>query len=72
VPSVERLIRNDWLKKEGLYEIDTDIRETRQLLNDNPELNNKLDDMDNDDEPLTHSVSVSQYAASENLPNLTI
>ncbi len=72
VPSVERLIRNDWLKKEGLYEIDTDIRETRQLLDDTPEFNTKLDDMDNDDEPLTHSVSVNQYAASENLPPLTI
>ncbi|OAT46961.1 PhoQ family sensor protein [Providencia heimbachae ATCC 35613] len=72
VPNVEQLIRADWLKKEGLYEIDTDIRETRQLLDDNPEYNNKLDDMSNDDEPLTHSVSVNQYSKSENLPPLTI
>ncbi len=72
VPNVEQLISSDWLKKEGLYEIDTDIRETRQLLDDNPEYNNKLDDMSNDDEPLTHSVSVNQYSKSDNLPPLTI
>lgn len=59
-------------KKEGLYEIDTDIGETRQLLQNNPEFNSKLDDMNHNDEPLTHSVSVNQYGATENLPPLTI
>ncbi|ELX8380417.1 two-component system sensor histidine kinase PhoQ [Providencia vermicola] len=72
VPNVENLIRRDWLKKEGLYEIDTDIGETRQLLQNNPEFNSKLDDMNHNDEPLTHSVSVNQYGATENLPPLTI
>lgn len=60
------------VKKEGLYEIDTDIGETRLLLQNNPEFNSKLDDMNHNDEPLTHSVSVNQYGATENLPPLTI
>ncbi|HBO22791.1 MAG TPA: two-component system sensor histidine kinase PhoQ [Providencia sp.] len=72
VPNVEQLIHQDWLRKEGLYEIDTDIKETRQLLYNNPEYNTKLNDMNNDDEPLTHSVSVNQYSESEHLPPLTI
>lgn len=72
MPNVENLIRRDWLKKEGLYEIDTDIGETRLLLQNNPEFNSKLDDMNHNDEPLTHSVSVNQYGATENLPPLTI
>ncbi|SUC27346.1 Sensor protein PhoQ [Providencia rustigianii] len=72
VPGVERLIQLDWLKKNGLYEIDTDIDETRQLLNNNPDYSNRLNDIDNVDEPLTHSVSVNQYLATENLPQLTI
>lgn len=72
VPAVENLIQRDWLKKEGLYEMDTDIGETRQLLQHYPEFNSKLDDMKHDDEPLTHSVSVNQYGMSENLPPLTI
>lgn len=72
VPNVEQLIHQDWLKKEGLYEIDTNIKETRQLLYNNPEYSTKLNDMNNDDEPLTHSVSVNQYSESEHLPPLTI
>ncbi|MTC54219.1 two-component system sensor histidine kinase PhoQ [Providencia alcalifaciens] len=72
VPSIERLIQLDWLKKNGLYEIDTDIDETRQLLNNNPDYSSRLNDIDNVDEPLTHSVSVNQYLETETMPPLTI
>ena len=72
VPDIEQLIQPEWLKKEGLYELDTDIRETRQLIDNNTEYNKKLNEMDNDDEPLTHSVSVNQYTESDNLPPITI
>ncbi|EKT56377.1 two-component system sensor histidine kinase PhoQ [Providencia sneebia] len=72
VPAIENLINKNWLKKEGLYEIDTDLKETRQLLQNNPEYRNKLEEMTEDDFPLTHSVSINKYEQSENLPPVTI
>ncbi len=72
VPNIEKMIPPDWLKKAGLYELDTNLSMTRELLRDLPHYRNKLDETDDEEDILTHSVSVNQYPQSEFLPALTI
>lgn len=73
IPAIEKAIDKEWLKKDGLYELDTDLNTTRELIKVSPNGSKpakKITDIENPS--LTHSVSVNHYQATKNLPQLTI
>ncbi|KPD02591.1 two-component system sensor histidine kinase PhoQ [Moellerella wisconsensis] len=72
LPVVEKMISKKWLATEGLHELETDLSTTRELLKDSPNYHQQLDELDEDDEPLIHSLSVNQYAKTDHLPALKI
>lgn len=73
IPAIEKAIDKEWLKKDGLYVLDTDLNTTRELIKVSPNGSKpakKITDIENPS--LTHSVSVNHYQATKNLPQLTI
>ncbi|WJV65152.1 two-component system sensor histidine kinase PhoQ [Pectobacteriaceae bacterium CE70] len=73
VPALEALIKPEWLQRTGYHELDTDPRTSSAVLSGNAQIMNKLQAYNSeDDAPLTHSVAVNIYPASERLPSLTI
>ncbi len=75
IPAIEKAIEKEWLKKDGLYELDTDLNTTRELIKVPPNGSKpaqKVTDIKDKYSSLTHSVSVNHYQATKNLPQLTI
>ncbi|CAK9884711.1 MAG: Virulence sensor histidine kinase PhoQ [Candidatus Erwinia impunctatus] len=73
VPEIRDKIKKSWLKNPDFYEIDTDNYTSSQALGDNTEAQNKLTTYDIDkNDTFTHSVAVSRYDATPNLPAVTI
>lgn len=73
VPELEKRIQKKWLEESGFYEIDTNTRTSSKVLGNNPTAQNQLKNYDDSDQnALTHSVAVNTYAATPNLPALTI
>ena len=73
VPELEKRIEKSWLEKPGFYELDSSTVFSSAVLGDNPKVQDQLKDYDDDDDDaMTHSVAVNQYAATARLPALTI
>lgn len=73
MPELEKLIKKEWLRESGFYEIDTDTRISSEVLGNNPKAQNQLKGYNNTHKnALTHSVAISTYAATEHLPALTV
>ncbi|OFS10014.1 two-component system sensor histidine kinase PhoQ [Hafnia sp. HMSC23F03] len=73
VPELEKRIEKSWLEKPGFYELDSSTIFSSAVLGDNPKVQDQLKDYDDDDDDaMTHSVAVNQYAATDRLPALTI
>lgn len=74
VPLLESSIKPSWLEKPGFYELNTTSNVSQEVVgNSNIFVRQQLQDYDNhDNQSLTHSVVVNQYAATKTLPALTI
>ncbi len=73
VPALESRLKQDWLARDGYFELDTDTRTSSAVLGDNPRAQNRLKEFDsNDSNALTHSVAVNRYSATDRLPALTV
>ncbi len=76
LPKVENSIPSVWLKENGLYDLNTDLKNSRDLLKDSDNMQGQLGKLnaldENEDNELTHSVSVNRYSATDHLPALTI
>ncbi len=74
VPEIREKIRPEWLHKPDFYEMNTNNRTSRKALENNQAAQTKLHAYNDDDNDniFTHSVAVSRYDATTNLPALTI
>ncbi|MGV3346553.1 two-component system sensor histidine kinase PhoQ [Enterobacteriaceae bacterium LUAb1] len=73
IPELRAMIHPQWLKKSEFYEIDTSPHISSIAIDNNPAALDQLKTFGNDsDEMFTHSVAVSRYDATANLPALTI
>ncbi len=73
VPELEKMLDPNWLKKNGLYELETYFKEKGDFFynqTSNKGNANKTDD--NNDMLLTYSVAVNIYPATDRLPAITI
>ncbi|MFB6434701.1 MAG: two-component system sensor histidine kinase PhoQ [Candidatus Malihini olakiniferum] len=74
VPELEALIKPEWLIRTDYHELDTNTKTSTPVLKGDIQVLSKLTNFSSKEEntPLTHSIAVSTYPATENLPALTI
>ncbi|MGK2960117.1 MAG: two-component system sensor histidine kinase PhoQ [Candidatus Malihini olakiniferum] len=73
IPELEALIKLEWLTRTDYHELDTNTQTSRSVLKGDTQVLSKLINFSSKKEaPLTHSIAVSTYPATENLPALTI
>ncbi|MGX5098613.1 two-component system sensor histidine kinase PhoQ [Enterobacter cloacae] len=74
IPWLFNSIRPEWLKTNGLHEIEADLNTTSTLIREDRSLQQKLNEIRADDAEteMTHSVAINIYPATMNMPQLTI
>ncbi len=74
VPELEALIKPEWLTRTDYHELDTNTQTSSAVLKGDTQVLSKLTNFSSraEETPLTHSIAVSTYPATENLPALTI
>lgn len=73
VPELEASIVHDWLGKPGYYEMDTNIRISNALLENNPKAQDQLQQLHSGNaDVMTHSIAINSYEGTDRLPPLTI
>ncbi|MBD2810338.1 two-component system sensor histidine kinase PhoQ [Xenorhabdus sp. Vera] len=73
IPELEKKLNPNWLKRNGLYELETYITERNGIIyNQTSNQNDTKKTGDDDNILLTYSVAVNIYAATETLPAMTI
>ncbi|OTA19685.1 sensor protein PhoQ [Xenorhabdus beddingii] len=75
VPELEKMLDPRWLKKEGLYELETYFKEKGNFFYNQTEISdpgNTNKAVDDNNVLLTYSVAVNIYPATDRLPAMTI
>ncbi|WP_237385160.1 two-component system sensor histidine kinase PhoQ [Xenorhabdus sp. Sc-CR9] len=73
IPELETKLNPNWLKRNGLYELETYITERKGIIyNQTSNQNDTKKTGDDDNILLTYSVAVNIYSATETLPAMTI
>nr|WP_152671491.1 two-component system sensor histidine kinase PhoQ [Xenorhabdus khoisanae] len=73
VPELEKMLDPNWLKKDGLHELETNFKEKGDFLyNKTSNQGDTNKSVDDNDVLLTYSVAVNIYPATDRLPALTI
>ncbi|MGK2889238.1 MAG: two-component system sensor histidine kinase PhoQ [Candidatus Malihini olakiniferum] len=74
VPELEALIKPEWLTRTDYHELDTNTQTSSAVLKGDKQVLSKLINFSSKVEEtlFTHSIAVSTYPATENLPALTI
>ncbi|SFU47848.1 two-component system, OmpR family, sensor histidine kinase PhoQ [Xenorhabdus koppenhoeferi] len=72
IPELEKKLNPNWLKRNGLYELETYITEREGIIYNQTSNQNDTKKIGDDDMLLTYSVAVNIYSATETLPAMTI